>query len=116
MNLLLGYLMQVTIDFDGSVNNREDVEEMAFRSVNDFVVFLNDVILPCEIIMYLLWCVIFWRGTRYHILFSTGTMAVLMSFGLVDLGLHTYIVWHGAKYFTCFDTALNYVLICNLVN
>jgi hypothetical protein len=49
-------------------------------------------LLPCELFLYFLWTFIFWRGTRYHILFSKDNFVVLTVVGFFDLGIHIFIV------------------------
>lgn len=121
MNFQLAYFLQFVIDIDGNNVEQQTIptnnyNSAGFDSVQDFLYFIHNVMLPCEIFLYLLWCVIFWRGTRYHVLFSKINIVVITIFGIFDLGVHIFIVVQAYNTFKSLNNSISFILICSLTN
>ena len=116
MNILLGFFIRIILNIDGSVNGKGINSEAKNRKIEDFMFYIYAFVLPTEIFGYLLWCIIFWRGTSYHILFSKGNVVVLTIFGVLDIGIHLFIVIEAVTSFNHFSNSLSFILVCNLVN
>lgn len=58
-----------------------------------FKQWVSFVHFPAELLLYITWCYLFWKGTKYEVLFSRKNHKILLIVGVLDFSIHGYSVY-----------------------
>ena len=101
MNMELGLLTINLVPKHGYFDYYQDHhwQKDQTETLQNFVNWWWHVQFPSDLIFYIFWCYLFWRGTKYQVLFSKKNYKILGVMSVLYLSFDVFMAWYTLKIF-----------------
>ena len=88
VTIFMSYGSDLVVTEDDRSYKLEQIDQEKIEEIEKLKANISYVVVPFEIISYLIWCKIFWNGTRFEVFFSKRNLTLVSCMMVIDFIVH----------------------------